>query len=53
MVWDSKSSCMEELNVNERKQAMGFHNNTTIVLGLSKRAHRQILGQIMDLNYLT
>jgi hypothetical protein len=51
MVWDAKSSC-EELNVDERKQAMGFHISTTNVLGLSKRAHRQILGQVMDLDYL-
>jgi hypothetical protein len=44
---------MEELNVNEREWAMGFHTNTTIVQGISKGAYRQNLGQIMDFNYLT
>jgi hypothetical protein len=53
MIWDSHSSSMEEPNVDEKEQAMGFHSNTTIVQGISERACRQILGQVMDLNYLT
>ncbi len=42
---------MEEPNADE-KEPMGFHISTTIELCLSKRACRQILGQVMDLNYL-
>jgi hypothetical protein len=36
MIWDAKSSKMKEPNVNEGKQAMGFHTNTTIVQGIFK-----------------
>jgi hypothetical protein len=32
---------------------MGFHINTIIVQGIFKRAHRRILGQIMDFTYFT
>ncbi len=51
MVWDSRSSRMEEPNVDEKEQAMGFHINTIVVISLSKGACKQILGQVMDLNY--
>jgi hypothetical protein len=44
---------MEEPNANERERAMGFHNGTTTMQGISKGAHRWILGQVMDFNYLT
>jgi hypothetical protein len=44
---------MEESNVDEREWAMGFHTNTIVMLSLSKKIHRQILGQVMDLNTLT
>jgi len=42
---------MEEPNVDEKEQAMGFHINTIVVISLSKGAYKQILGQVMDLNY--
>jgi hypothetical protein len=44
---------MEEPNVDEREWAMGFHTNNIVMLNLSKRICRQILGQVMDLNCLT
>jgi hypothetical protein len=44
---------MEEPNVDEREHAMGFHIGTTTMEGIFERNHRWILGQIMDLNYLT
>jgi hypothetical protein len=53
MIWDFHSFNMEEPNANEREWAMGFRTNTTIVQGISKGACRQILGQVMDFNYLT
>jgi hypothetical protein len=53
MSWDSHSSSMEELNVNEREWAMGFCTSTTIMQDISKGAYRWILGQVMDLNCLT
>jgi len=53
MIWDSRSSIMEEPNVNEREQTMGFLTSTIIVQGISEGAHKQILGQVMDLNCLT
>jgi hypothetical protein len=53
MIWNSHSSQLEEPNIDERERAMGFHTGTTIVFGVSKGVHRHILGQVMDLNYLT
>jgi hypothetical protein len=53
MIWDSHSSNMEESNANERELAIGFHTCTTFVKGILKRTSKQILGQVMDLNYLT
>jgi hypothetical protein len=44
---------MEEANVDEKEQAMELHFNTTTMQGISKRARRRILGQVMDLNCLT
>jgi hypothetical protein len=40
---------MEELNANENKHVMGFQIDTTTMLNISKGAHRQILGQVMDI----
>ncbi len=37
--------------MDEKEQAMGFHFNTIVVISLSKGACKQILGQVMDLNY--
>jgi hypothetical protein len=53
MIWDANSYKMEEPNVDERKQATGFHIGTTIVQGIFEGAHRRILGQVMDLTYFT
>ncbi len=50
MIWDSHSSNMEESNVDEKEQAIGFHICTTFVQGILERIHKQILGQVMDLN---
>jgi len=44
---------MEKPNADEREHAMGFHTGTTAVQAISKQTHRQILGQVMDLNCLT
>jgi hypothetical protein len=51
MVWDSKSPHMDEPNVDEKEEAMGFHINTIVVINLSKKACKQILGQVTNLNY--
>jgi hypothetical protein len=32
---------------------MGFHIDTIVMPSISKGAHRQIFGQVMDINYLT
>jgi hypothetical protein len=44
---------MQKPNVDEYKQAMGFQTSTTTMLGISEKAHRPILGRVMDINYLT
>jgi hypothetical protein len=44
---------MEEPNANEREDAMGFRTSTKTMQGIFKGAHRWILGQVMDFNYLT
>jgi len=44
---------MEESNANEKEQAIGFHTCTTFVQSIIERIHKQNLGQVMDLNYLT
>jgi hypothetical protein len=44
---------MEEPNVDEQKQAMGFCASITIMRGISKGVYQQILGHVMDLSYLT
>jgi hypothetical protein len=43
---------MEKPNVNQ-KWFMGLHINTTTMLEISKVMQQHILGQIMDINYLT
>jgi hypothetical protein len=53
MIWDSNSSNMEDPNANEMEQAMGFHISTTTMWGISKKVHRRILGQVMDINCVT
>lgn len=42
MVWDSKSSHMEEPNVDERDWAMGFHISTTTMFGQSFKGSLQV-----------
>jgi len=53
MIWDSHSSNMEESNADERESAIGFHTCTTFVQGIFKGNYKQILGQVMDLKYLS
>jgi len=53
MISDSHSSNMEEPNADEKEWAMGFHTNITTMQGISKGTCRQILGQVLDLNYFT
>jgi hypothetical protein len=44
---------MKEPNVDGKERAMGFRTGTTAVQGIFEGVRRQILGQVMDLNYLT
>jgi hypothetical protein len=53
MIWDFNSSNTEEPNADETKQTMSFYIYTIAMLGIYERTHRLILGQVMDLNYLT
>jgi hypothetical protein len=40
-------------NANERERAMGFPTGLTLIPSISEASRRQVLGQAMDLNYLT
>ncbi len=40
-------------NVDEREHAMGFPTGVTSVPSISETSRQQVLGQAMDLNYLT
>jgi hypothetical protein len=42
-----------EPNADEREHVMGFPTGVTSVPSISEVSHRQVLGQAMDLNYLT
>jgi hypothetical protein len=53
LVWDSTTQEMVEPNVDERDGAMGFPTGTTNVPGLLEHQRRFLLGQAMDVNYLT
>jgi len=53
MILNLHSSSMAKPNANEKEHAMGFHIGTTVMQGIFERTHQQILGQVMDLNYLT
>jgi site-specific DNA-cytosine methylase len=53
LVWDSIMQEMVEPNADERERAMGFPTGTTKVHGMSEQQRRFLLGQAMDLNYLT
>jgi hypothetical protein len=53
MVWDSNSSKVEEPNVHEREQTMGFHSNTVKMFYIFKWVSWQILGQVKNINCLT
>jgi hypothetical protein len=53
LVWDSTTQEMVEPNVGERERAMGFFTSTTNVPGLSEHQRRFLLGQAMDVNYMT
>jgi hypothetical protein len=53
LVWDSITQEMVEPNADKRERAMGFPTSTTNVNGISEQQRRFLLGQAMDLNYLT
>ncbi len=53
LVWDTCSQQLVEPNADERKRAMGFPTGVTSVPSISEVSCRQVLGQAMDLNYLT
>ncbi len=53
MIWDSHPFNMEKPNVDEKEEAMGFRIGTTAMQGICEKTHRQILGQVMDLNCFT
>jgi hypothetical protein len=53
MTWDSNTSCMEELNANEKEWDMGIHTSTTTMPNIYEGVHGQILKQVMDINCLT
>jgi hypothetical protein len=53
LAWDSITQEMVEPNANECERAMGFPTGTTNVNGISEQQRRFLLGQAMDLNYLT
>jgi hypothetical protein len=44
---------LSEPNADERKRAMGFSTGTTVVFGFSEATWRQLLGQVIDLNFLS
>ncbi len=52
LVWDTCLQWLVEPNVDERERVMGFHTRVTSVPFISKASHRQVLGQVMDLNCL-
>jgi hypothetical protein len=47
MIWDSYSCNMEEPNVDEKEQAMGFCIGTITMQGIFQKTHKLILGQVM------
>jgi hypothetical protein len=53
LVWDTCLQRLVEPNVDERERVMGFPIVVTSVPSISKASRRQVLGQAMDLNYLT
>jgi hypothetical protein len=53
MIWDSNSSNVEEPNVHEREQTMGFHTNIVEMYYILKWISWQILGQVKDINCFT
>jgi hypothetical protein len=53
LVWDTCSQQLVEPDADEREHAMGFPTGVTLFPSISKASRRQVLGQAMDLNYLT
>jgi hypothetical protein len=53
LVWDSTTQEIVEPNADERERAMGFSMGTTNVPGLSEHQQQFLLGQAMDVNYMT
>ncbi len=53
LVWDTCSQQLVQPNADEREHAMGFPTGVTSVPFISEASRRQVLDQVMDLNYLT
>ncbi|PTQ47194.1 hypothetical protein MARPO_0008s0049 [Marchantia polymorpha] len=53
LLWDSTLHQLVEPNADERERAMGFLTGVTAASSVSEASRRQVLGQAMDLNYLT
>jgi hypothetical protein len=53
MIWDTNSSRMEEPNVDEQEQAIGFCTSIIVMRGIFKGVYRRILGHVMDLTCFT
>jgi hypothetical protein len=53
LVWDTCLQQLVEPNTDERERAMGFPTGMPFVPSIFEASCRQVLGQAMDLNYLT
>jgi hypothetical protein len=53
LVWDEELRKLTEPTANERERAMGFATGTTVADGVTEASRRHLLGQAMDLNFLT
>jgi hypothetical protein len=53
LLWDTCPQRLVEFNTNGREHVMGFPIGVTLVPSISEASRRQVLGQAMDLNYLT
>jgi hypothetical protein len=53
LVWDTCLQQLVEPNADERERLMGFPTIVTLVPSIYEASRRQVLGQAMDMNYLT
>jgi hypothetical protein len=53
LVWDTCLQRLVEPNTDERERAMGFPIKMTLVPFIYEASRQQVLGQAMDLNFLT